>query len=283
MDEQLMFFPASGSSSCSPPSAASFFSAASPRPHPPPVIEFVSCEVPEQWLTNDVDDLEFLTTSIDLDNNNYQQQLAYWGGSAATEPPCGSAAATMKSSRRGRKPKPGPRAPGVSHVEAERHRRERLNRRFCDLRAAVPNVSRMDKASLLGDAVGYIAHLRARVARLEREAAVAREQAQAQARQMAPRPVGEEEEEEEWLEVRMVGREAAAPAPARLMAALRALGLPVQHACVSRVHGRGAPTVVQDVVVDVPDAGLRDEGRLRAALLRGLQAAAAGDQLATPS
>jgi hypothetical protein len=73
----------------------------------------------------------------------------------------------------------------------------------------------------------------------------------------------------------MVGREAAAlrlttttasHAPARLMAALRALDLPVQHACVCRVGG----VTVQDVVVDVPSAELCGEDRLRPALLRGL-------------
>ncbi|GJN15553.1 hypothetical protein PR202_gb02474 [Eleusine coracana subsp. coracana] len=37
--------------------------------------------------------------------------------------------------KRGRKP-----GPTISHVEAERQRREKLNRRFCDLRAAVPTV-----------------------------------------------------------------------------------------------------------------------------------------------
>lgn len=44
---------------------------------------------------------------------------------------------------------------------------EKLNRRFCELRAAVPTVSRMDKASPLADAVDYIAELRRRVERLE--------------------------------------------------------------------------------------------------------------------
>lgn len=37
----------------------------------------------------------------------------------------------------------------LDHVEAERQRREKLNHLFCELRGVVPNVSRMDKASLL--------------------------------------------------------------------------------------------------------------------------------------
>lgn len=46
-----------------------------------------------------------------------------------------------------------------SSAEAEQQRREKLNRRFCDLRAAVSTVSRMDKASFLADAAAYIAEL----------------------------------------------------------------------------------------------------------------------------
>ncbi|XP_052192917.1 transcription factor MYC2-like [Diospyros lotus] len=53
------------------------------------------------------------------------------------------------------------------HVEAERQRRERLNSRFYALRSVVPNVSKMDKASLLSDAVSYISQLKAKVEDLE--------------------------------------------------------------------------------------------------------------------
>ncbi|KAI3719575.1 hypothetical protein L6452_20477 [Arctium lappa] len=63
--------------------------------------------------------------------------------------------------------KPGGRDPPVNHVEAERQRREKLNQRFYALRSVVPNVSRMDKASLLADAVCYINELKAKVDLLE--------------------------------------------------------------------------------------------------------------------
>ncbi|KAL9245423.1 hypothetical protein vseg_019081 [Gypsophila vaccaria] len=56
-----------------------------------------------------------------------------------------------------------------SHVEAERKRREKLNQRFYALRAVVPNVSRMDKASLLGDAISYITELHRKLKDLELE------------------------------------------------------------------------------------------------------------------
>lgn len=73
-----------------------------------------------------------------------------------------------KPRKRGRKPANGREEP-LSHVEAERQRREKLNQRFYALRAVVPNVSKMDKASLLGDAVSYIEELRCKVQELELE------------------------------------------------------------------------------------------------------------------
>lgn len=55
----------------------------------------------------------------------------------------------------------------VIHVEAERKRREKLNHRFYALRSVVPYVSKMNKASLLGDAVTYINELKAKIKTLE--------------------------------------------------------------------------------------------------------------------
>nr|BBD13917.1 bHLH transcription factor 2 [Glycyrrhiza uralensis] len=68
--------------------------------------------------------------------------------------------------KRGRKPANGREEP-LNHVEAERQRREKLNQRFYALRAVVPNVSKMDKASLLGDAISYINELKTKLQRLE--------------------------------------------------------------------------------------------------------------------
>ncbi|CAI0434345.1 unnamed protein product [Linum tenue] len=73
-----------------------------------------------------------------------------------------------KPKKRGRKPANGREEP-LNHVEAERQRREKLNQRFYALRAVVPNISKMDKASLLGDAITYINDLQMKIKVMEAE------------------------------------------------------------------------------------------------------------------
>ncbi|KAL9684305.1 hypothetical protein QQ045_021740 [Rhodiola kirilowii] len=68
----------------------------------------------------------------------------------------------------GRKPANGRDEP-LNHVEAERQRREKLNQKFYALRAVVPNISKMDKASLLGDVIAYITELQSKLKDLELE------------------------------------------------------------------------------------------------------------------
>ncbi|XP_047051964.1 transcription factor MYC2-like [Lolium rigidum] len=244
-------------------------------------LEFDSCEVPEQWLLGDI-----MVAAKNEDGNLWPAGSLVSPDSELPELPPESLSVSTSSTpraatkRRGRKPWPRPEGPLVSHVEAERQRRDKLNRRFCDLRAAVPTVSRMDKASLLADAAAYIAKLRGRVARLEDESkqvTAARWETKA-AYHGGGASFQNLHAADEAVEVRMVGRDAAAlrvttaagstpHAPARLMGALRSLELPVQHACVSRVLG----VTVQDVVVEVPAALQHDDGAaLRSALLQRL-------------
>ncbi|KAF8758172.1 hypothetical protein HU200_010694 [Digitaria exilis] len=241
-------------SSSSSPSPSSFSTAAAGHHHQE--LQFVSRDVLEEWLG----DNDWLDLDEPSPGNNDM---------SGSEPPAPA------PKRRGRKPRPKSTGPPISHVEAERQRRDKLNRRFCELRAAVPTVSRMDKASLLADAAAYIAELRGRVEQLEAETKRAAADSAAAAHSSV---VVGGVHQEETLEVRMVGRDAAAlrlttatrhrrHAAARFMVALRSLDLGVQHACVCVV---GGGVTVQDAVVDVPAAALRDERVLRAALVHRL-------------
>ncbi|KAK4418365.1 Transcription factor MTB3 [Sesamum alatum] len=77
--------------------------------------------------------------------------------------------------KRGRKPANGREEP-LNHVEAERQRREKLNQRFYALRAVVPTISKMDKASSLSDAIAYITDLQTKIRVLEEEKGILNDQ-----------------------------------------------------------------------------------------------------------
>nr|XP_010910582.1 transcription factor MYC3 [Elaeis guineensis] len=178
----------------------------------------------------------------------------------------------------------------VNHVDAERQRREKLNQRFYALRSVVPNVSRMDKASLLADAVDYIKELRARIEELEDEIKTAKKEPEVvdqvgsghaitatitSSNSTVSSEMAEGGEKVVELEVVAVGAEEAVVRvrtenvkhpPARLMGALRDLEAVVHHAIVASVDG----VMVQDVVVRMP-RGLRVGGNLKAALLAKLE------------
>ncbi|KAG2304304.1 hypothetical protein Bca4012_063218 [Brassica carinata] len=157
--------------------------------------------------------------------------------------------------KRGRKPANGREEP-LNHVEAERQRREKLNQRFYALRAVVPNVSKMDKASLLGDAIAYINELKSKVTKTESEKVQIKNQLEEVKMELAGRkasaggslsasssmtaikPVGME------IEVKIIGWDAMIrvesskrnhPA-ARLMSALMDLELEINHASMSVVN-----------------------------------------------
>ncbi|KAJ0970785.1 hypothetical protein J5N97_018744 [Dioscorea zingiberensis] len=161
--------------------------------------------------------------------------------------------------KRGRKPANGREEP-LNHVEAERQRREKLNQRFYALRAVVPNVSKMDKASLLGDAITYINELRSKVQTVESDKEGLQSQVEALKKEVLSSSSSSSQGEGRdmklmngtangkcigvEIEVKILGQDAMIrvqcikknhPA-ARLMDALRELDLDVHYASVSVVN-----------------------------------------------
>ncbi|PWZ56541.1 Transcription factor bHLH18 [Zea mays] len=59
--------------------------------------------------------------------------------------------------------------PVQDHIIAERRRREKINQRFIELSTVIPGLKKMDKATILGDAVKYVRELQEKVKGLEEE------------------------------------------------------------------------------------------------------------------
>ncbi|GAA0187521.1 hypothetical protein LIER_34809 [Lithospermum erythrorhizon] len=161
--------------------------------------------------------------------------------------------------KRGRKPANGREEP-LNHVEAERQRREKLNQRFYALRAVVPNVSKMDKASLLGDAIAYINEIKSKLQTCELDKEDLKSKVESLKKELSssgkdsryPTPPPSEKDNTKKIaidetmdvDVKIIGWDAMIriqcckknhPA-ARLMAALKELDLDVHHASVSVVN-----------------------------------------------
>nr|GME00528.1 transcription factor MYC2-like [Ipomoea batatas] len=160
-----------------------------------------------------------------------------------------------------------------NHVASERQRREKLNHRFYALRSAVPNVSKMDKASLLADAVAYINELKAKIDDLEAKRKRMRESTAMIIREGTSSPLLTVDPFGVEVEVKIIGEEAIIrvqspdvnfPA-ARLMNVLRELEVGIHHATVSCV----AELMLQDVVIRV--SGGSQEEALKAIILQRLQ------------
>ncbi|XP_049350683.1 transcription factor MYC1-like [Solanum verrucosum] len=190
--------------------------------------------------------------------------------------------------KRGRKPKGAEEdanMAALNHLEAERQRREKLNHRFYALRSVVPNVSRMDKASLLSDAVSYINQLKAKVDELElqlidhtkkpknvTESSSADNQSTTTSSDDQVIKANSTAAPE--VEVKIIGTDAMIRVQsenvdypsAKLMIALQNLQMQVHHASISSVNH----LVLHDVVVRVPQ-GLSTEDELKTALLTRLE------------
>ncbi|CAA2978822.1 transcription factor bHLH18-like [Olea europaea subsp. europaea] len=63
-----------------------------------------------------------------------------------------------------------PRSQPYDHIIAERKRRELLSQRFVALSALVPGLKKVDKTSILGDAITYVKHLQECVKEFEEQA-----------------------------------------------------------------------------------------------------------------
>ncbi|KAJ1266609.1 hypothetical protein BS78_08G165700 [Paspalum vaginatum] len=61
--------------------------------------------------------------------------------------------------------------PVQDHIIAERRRREKINQRFIELSTVIPGLKKMDKATILGDAVEYVRELQEKVKSLEEDGA----------------------------------------------------------------------------------------------------------------
>ncbi|KAF5452128.1 hypothetical protein F2P56_027160 [Juglans regia] len=189
--------------------------------------------------------------------------------------------------KKGRKPKLGRDTP-LNHVEAERQRRENMNHWFDELRAVVPIVSRMDKASLLLDAVSYINELKTKIDELELEFqskpkeagklehvdTIDNQSSTTTTTSVNHIPRSNSSEFGLKVEVKIIGHDAMIRVhsencnypTAQLMVALRDLEFQVLHASIACVE----ELMLQDVVVRVPD-GLNTEESLKVALLEKLK------------
>ena len=196
-------------------------------------------------------------------------------GSSSDSGPSEYTSKSRLSNKRGRGDK-GERDSPINPVEAERQRREKLNHRFYALRSVVPNVSKMDKASLLSDAVVYINTLKAKIDELEAKT-------RAQSKKVKPssmsdntlgysqstssvtyRDASSSAAAAIELDVKIVGSEAMIQVRcpdngdypnARLMNALKDLKLQIYHASISCVSN----FMLQDIVARVPDGFISEE------------------------
>ncbi|KAH0646520.1 hypothetical protein KY284_034404 [Solanum tuberosum] len=175
------------------------------------------------------------------------------------------------------------------HVEAERKRREKLNHRFYALRSVVPYVSKMDKASLLGDAVTYINELKAKIINLESKLIEPQKKhilmEQHDSHSSSSTIVTEHGANNKSLfssngarngmeiEVKIIGSEGVIRVQSldmnypctRLMNAMKELKFQIYHASISSVKD----LMLQDIVIRVPEEFLNEE-MLKSAIISKL-------------
>nr|AIU98516.1 bHLH transcription factor [Paeonia suffruticosa] len=110
----------------------------------------VPLEGTSQWL------LKYILFSVPFLHNKYREETSPKSRDTTADP--------ASRFRKGNTPQDELSA---NHVLAERRRREKLNERFIILRSLVPCVTKMDKASILGDTIEYVKQLRRKIQDLE--------------------------------------------------------------------------------------------------------------------
>ncbi|XP_057784660.1 transcription factor MYC2-like [Salvia miltiorrhiza] len=157
-----------------------------------------------------------------------------------------------------------------NHLVAERKRREMLNQRFYALRSVVPNVSKMDKASLLADAVTYINQLKSSLTALEAKCARFLKMYNVRSTSAAKTSHAHKLE----IEVKILGSEALIRVQsddvdhpcARVMNVLRDLDLEVSRASSSAI----GKIMFQEIVIRASD-GLCSEEAVKTAIVGRLE------------
>ncbi|XP_010523833.1 PREDICTED: transcription factor MYC3-like [Tarenaya hassleriana] len=245
-----------------------------PKPYPrqnPPRFSDRVISVPRTDITVDGDDSEFPCNA-----KEYEGDETGSGPALKLDP---------IPERRRRKANSTGEQP-LNHIEAERQRREKLNHRFYALRSVVPRVSRMDKASLLSDAVSYINELKRKIDELEsklkpdnkrvklEEMTTGLSNDQSGIKNASEALVSKRGYSKVEVDVKIVGDEAVIRVQtenlsypvAALTAALRELKLKIRHGSMSSVE----ELMVQQMVVTVPRGTRRGEEMIKSAIISRL-------------